>query len=457
MIYSSVEFLLLFPVFFLAYWAIPNDRSRLVLLLLGSLGFYAWSRYDLVLLLLSIAVFGWLGGHVLAWRPSRVVLALFVAVLVGTLALFKFGHLAIGQLPFPVPGRLEVWIAIMPLGISFFVFEAISYLADVRARRLPHEPSALRFSLFISFFPHLIAGPIMRGSDLLPQFSERKRLVLARALSGIQLFVIGFVKKVLIADPCGDVAETIFHDPAPWGSGSLWIGALAYTAQIFGDFSGYTDMGRGVARMLGYELPVNFLRPYLAVSPRDFWRRWHISLSSWLRDYLYKPLGGSWRGDLRTYVNLMTTMFLGGLWHGSNWTFAVWGLYHGALLAAERMLTAGGRTWGVPRPLAVVATLLLVIVGWVIFRSPSLADAANMLSGMFVPRGGQELQADSVITSIAGVGVTLGWMAVVELFPGLAALMTRFGKWQGVVWGIGAAAVFWSVPVSARAFIYFRF
>jgi alginate O-acetyltransferase complex protein AlgI len=460
-IYSSVEFFVFFPIVFVLYWAVRNDAVRLGIILMGSLLFYAYSRADFVVLLLGIIVFGWAAGLVIGRRAqdARVLLGLAVGVLLATLAVFKYGHLVIEPLAarVPVPGRLELWIAIMPLGISFFVFEVVSYLSDVRAGRVRPETSLFRFALFISFFPHLIAGPIMRAWDLLPQLGGTKRFVPERVVSGLQLFVGGFVKKVVIADSCGRVADVIFAGPSHFGTGALWIGAIAYTAQIFGDFSGYTDMGRGIARTLGYELPVNFVQPYLATSPRDFWRRWHISLSSWLRDYLYKPLGGNRRGEARSYVNLVVTMFLGGLWHGSNWTFAVWGLYHGALLAAQRVLGRWQAVPALPRPLASASTLLLVIFGWVVFRAASISDAAEMLGGMLLPRTGDGLRMENVLIALGGLAATLAWSGVIEFAPQLARRVVAGGRLQAAGWGVAAALLAYLVPIAEQPFIYFRF
>lgn len=460
MVYSSLVFIFFFAVFLATYWLLPWHRARLLLLLVGSLAFYAFARADLLLLLFGVIALGWVTGLAVA-RPSigRAALIAGVVLLLTTLATFKYGHLVLEDIrPYVrLPGRIEIWILILPIGISFFVFEVISYLADIRRRLIAPERSPFRFALFISFFPHLVAGPIMRGGDLLPQFDQPKRFDAARTFSGLQLFVLGFFKKVVIADSCARVVDATFGAPAEYSTIALWLGSLAYAAQIFGDFSGYTDMGRGTARMLGFEMPINFLQPYLASSPRDFWRRWHISLSLWLRDYLYRGLGGNRRGRVRTYLNLMVTMLLGGLWHGSNWTFLVWGGYHGLLLALQRLFERLGVRLRPPRVIGVAATFLLVMLGWVIFRSASLGDASTILIRLAVPSQGRDLSVELVTIALLSVAATFGYMLLAEGRPWFVRWITQPGWLQGAAWGGAAASVFYLIPLSAQPFIYFRF
>lgn len=441
------------------YWLTRWHRARLALLLMGSLVFYGFARADLVVLLVAVAGFGWIAGLWLARTQfKQAVLALAVGVLLLTLGLFKYGHLLIEHIrTLHFPGRVEAWILLLPLGISFFVFEIISYLVDIHRGALRPERSPFRFGLFVAFFPHLIAGPIMRGSDLLPQFDRMLRFDVYRTLSGARLFTLGFFKKVVIADTCARVVDPVFAAPATYSSLAVWIAALAYSAQIYGDFSGYTDMGRGAARMLGYELPLNFRNPYLATSPREFWRRWHMSLSSWLRDYLYRGLGGSRHGRTRTYFSLFATMVIGGVWHGSNWTFLVWGAYHGALLTVQRFATDRRITLTVSWPLRVIATFVAVTIGWVIFRSASLEAAATALNRMLIPTNGLALATDLMVIGIAGPIATLVYMALDETGGGPARWVVRPGVGQGLILGAAAASMFYLLPLSAQPFIYFRF
>jgi alginate O-acetyltransferase complex protein AlgI len=307
-------------------------------------------------------------------------------------------------------------------------------------------------------FPHLISGPIMRANEILPQLRRELDWHLPTFLSGLQLFVEGLVKKRLIADTAGIVADRVFAAPTEVGTMAAWIGALAYTLQIYGDFAGYTDMGRGIARMLGFELPFNFDDPYAASSITDFWGRWHISLSRWLRDYLYIPLGGNRRGGLRTYANLIATMLLGGLWHGAGWTFVAWGGYHGVLLALERCLRPRVH---VPPVVAIPVTLVLVINGWVLFRAHDFGTYLAIATAMYVPRDGTAglIDLTSEIGIIVGFVFVVGAMIGHRYAPGLIERIRVASVPTGVLYGaaFGVAVVLVLLSATPRPFIYFRF
>ncbi|MHB8894710.1 MAG: MBOAT family O-acyltransferase [Candidatus Geothermincolia bacterium] len=275
----------------------------------------------------------------------------------------------------------------LPVGISFYTFKTISYTVDVYRGKLEPAPSLLDYALCLSFFPQLLAGPIDRAVSLLPQVLLPRWVTAAQVDSGLFLLLWGLFKKVVVADNVAQVANAVFNDPAGHAGIGIAIGAAAYTLQIYGDFSGYSDMSRGAARLLGFETAVNFKLPFLAANPRDFWLRWHVSLSSWLRDYLYIPLGGNRGSKFRTQMNLFVTMLLGGLWHGAAWNFVLWGAYHGLLLMVHRSWERPGRGEGWPglvrglyRIGAVVVTLALTSYGWILFRADSAGQILAMTS-----------------------------------------------------------------------------
>jgi D-alanyl-lipoteichoic acid acyltransferase DltB (MBOAT superfamily) len=281
---------------------------------------------------------------------------------------------------------------VLPVGISFYTFQTMSYTLDIYRRQLEPSRHFVEFAAFVSFFPQLVAGPIERARNLLPQFSVPRAVTFDGLQSGAMLFLWGFYKKVVIADNLAPIADRVFSDPAAAAPGEILVGVLAFTFQIYCDFSGYSDMARGTARMLGFNLMLNFNMPYFARTPSEFWQRWHISLSSWLRDYLYVPLGGNRGTALLTYRNLMLTMLLGGLWHGAAWTFVAWGLFHGLILVAYRLADADAALARVPATgpagialhgAAMAGMFLLVMLSWVFFRAGSFADAWTMLQGFW--------------------------------------------------------------------------
>ncbi len=451
--YASVEFLAIFPFFCLLFWALRGQRARQIALLIASLAFYAYGEPLGMTLLVGVIATAYAAGLLMERLPGRqpLVVAVTVVVLLADLAFFKYSAFIASALSLP-PGVPTS--PFLPLGISFFTFEAIAYVLDIKRGVSAPERSLLRLSLFVAVFPHLISGPIMRPGDFLPQMKRRIVWHLPTFVSGLQLFVEGFAKKRLIADTAGLVADAVFAAPSGAGMAGAWIGALAYTAQIYGDFAGYTDMGRGIARMLGFELPLNFSAPYTAVSITDFWRRWHISLSSWLRDYLYIPLGGSRRSDVRTYANLIMTMLLGGLWHGAGWTFVAWGGYHGILLALERRFGWPGR---LPAWLSGLITLFLVINGWVLFRAQSFTTFLEMIRTMYIP---SSAPSPSLRDAAAGLGafvIVVGGMLLIRIWPTFAERLRRSSALTGIAYGGATAAVILLAPAATRAFIYFRF
>ena len=365
-------------------------RLRLLFILSASYVFYAhWDYRFLPLIFGSSTIDYWLGlkiGRTEDPKARKRWLWLTVFVNLGVLAYFKYidfgiesAKIAFAELGVDLPlNALEI---ALPVGISFFTFESMSYVIDVYRRQLPPHRSYLEYLSFVAFFPHLVAGPIVRPSDLLPQLSGPARWNPKAASEGLYLIAWGLLKKVAIGDYLAvNLIDRVFDAPASYSSLECYVAAISYSVQIYCDFSGYTDVAIGSALLLGIRFPLNFNAPYKAHDIQDFWRRWHISLSTWLRDYLYIPLGGNRKGKARTYINLMATMLLGGLWHGASWTFVVWGGMHGAALAANRAW-GRGRTpsrWG--KLLGVVLTFHFVCVTWIFFRSDSFSHAYLMLT-----------------------------------------------------------------------------
>ncbi len=388
MIFSSVTFLFLFlPLVLGASFALPR-RFRNHVLFAASLVFYLWGEGIYTLLLLFSILASFYLGRALEQRQGReqkILLALGIVLNLLPLFFFKYLNFAADALaPIFVLAGTQAWRPgpiHLPAGISFFTFQAISYLIDVFRRVAPAEQRILNCGLYIAMFPQLIAGPIVRYHDIARQL-VRRTVNLQGFAAGAERFVFGLAKKVLLADPLGVRADQIFSLPlAELSTGDAWLGAICFSLQIYYDFSGYSDMAIGLGRMFGFTLPENFRYPYISRSIREFWRRWHISLSTWLRDYLYIPLGGSRRGTPRTLLNLLIVFLLCGLWHGANWTFLVWGLWHGMFLVLERLVPFSAQT--MPRRAAAWCyTTLVVLIGWVIFRSPSLESAVAFLGVM---------------------------------------------------------------------------
>ena len=386
MVFSSQVFLFLFLPLFLAIYYLTPVRHRSLVILGGSYAFYAWWRVDFLLLFILVTVWNYFIANKItatqATNADKQWLRVGIAGDLGVLAYFKYANFGIDSLNVLLQhaglAPLIFGKVILPIGISFYIFQAISYLIDVYRGDTPPSPSFINFAAFIALFPQLIAGPVLRYKDLADQF-ERRNHSYIKFSHGASRFMQGFMKKVLIADTLAPIADAVFSSSSPSMADS-WLGVLVYTLQLYYDFSGYSDMAIGLGLMMGFRFVENFNQPYLSQSITEFWRRWHISLSTWLRDYLYIPLGGNRHGKLKTYRNLIMTMLLGGIWHGANWTFLLWGLWHGIWMAIERAI-------GLPRdgkfhPLRWAFCVLLVVLGWVLFRADSLRQAWQMYSAM---------------------------------------------------------------------------
>jgi alginate O-acetyltransferase complex protein AlgI len=388
MLFSSPLFLFLFLPLSLAAYFVVGPRFRNGLLIAGSLLFYSWGEGTYVLVMIAIIAVNYTLG-VLIQRcsdllPSRLMVALAVVVNLGLLIAFKYSNFLVDQLNL-VLAIVRVPLLILhpvhlPLGISFFTFHALSYVIDI-SRRQVRAGTPLDFAFYMTFFPHAIAGPIVRYGDIAHQIRERV-VTSAGFAEGVRRFIIGLAKKVLIANSVAVTADAIFALPErELNLGLSWLGAACYTLQIYFDFSGYSDMAIGLAKLFGIDFLENFNYPYTARSLTDFWRRWHISLSTWFRDYLYIPMGGNRLGPARTYLNLATVFLLCGLWHGPSWTFAVWGLFHGVFLIFERR-RLGRIIDSLSAPAQHLYTIVVVAIGWVLFRADSLHHAVAFLGAM---------------------------------------------------------------------------
>jgi len=407
MLFNSLPFILGFlPPVLLIYWLLArHDEVRLYFLLLTSVLFYGYWDWRFEPLLLGSVLFNWLAALALfRIRRKSLLIAAIVANLL-SLAVFKYLGFFAGAVADATGWSLDLPTILLPIGISFFTFHNIIYLADLYASRAPRY-SLRDYGLYIALFPQILAGPLVRYYEIVPQFrlSPLREGWEARLAQGIALFLMGLGKKILLADSLAPLADPVFaaagqHAPT---QGEAWTAALAFPLQIYFDFSGYSDMAIGLALMLGFGLPVNFNAPYRADSLREFWRRWHMTLSRFLRDYLYIPLGGNRHGLTRQLAALLITMALGGLWHGAGWTFVIWGTLHGIGLAAGVLW----RRWFAPIPRRVGWAMLMVflLVSWIFFRAPSLAAACNVLLAMLAGGGPAWPRGLGTIAIAAAVG-----------------------------------------------------
>jgi D-alanyl-lipoteichoic acid acyltransferase DltB (MBOAT superfamily) len=399
MLFNSFQFAYFFAILLPLYWFLPH-RAQNVLLLAASYFFYGcWDWRFLSLLVISTVMDYFCGLMVDAIdepRKRKMFVALSMALNLGMLGFFKYYnffaeslHIALARFGLNVPlAQLNV---VLPIGISFYTFQSMSYVIDIYRRDIKPTRNILEFAAFVSFFPHLVAGPIMRPTTLLPQIEKKRRFNLDQFYRGAYLIFWGLTKKVVVADNLAKyIVVPLFKDWQTVDGGNALLAVYAFAFQIYCDFSGYTDAARGIAKCMGFELALNFNLPYFATSPKDFWTRWHISLSTWLRDYLYIPLGGNRGGQLFVYRNLMLTMVIGGLWHGARWTYVAWGFYQGLILIlhrlAEPMLMKYQPTDAVERAfwkaVRIFVTFHLVCLGWLFFRAETMAQAFGMLQAI---------------------------------------------------------------------------
>jgi len=462
-LFNSPEYLI-FCAILLAITPFTRGRVRHAVLLAASYVFYGWWDWRFLGLLGISTGVDYLVGRALAGTDDAVrrkwLLAASLATDLGMLTFFKYANFFIDS-ALAIVG--ETWRpqlnVILPVGISFFTFQSMSYTIDVYRRRVPAERSLLRYALFLAFFPQLVSGPITRASEFLHQFRQTPRFPAWRVSAGAQIFLVGFIKKCLFADRLAAFVDPVFADPLAWDSATNWLAVVAYAMQIFCDFSGYSDMAIGTALVFGYRLVENFSVPYVSLSITEFWRRWHRSLSRWLRDYLYISLGGNRKGTVRTYVNLAATMLLGGLWHGASWNFVIWGGMHGAALVADRFT---GR-WREPlerrlpgRVLLWSSTFLWTCLAWVLFRAASLPQAGRMYERMFVWSGEGTRWLSPVVLILLGLGVLAHWQRRrmgARRYPFVDLATVR-----GALLFMAAVLIaLLGYPEELRPFVYFQF
>ena len=466
MLFPTMIFGLFFLFVFITAWSLDRENGRRkAFLLLASWVFYGWWDWRFVALLIFSGTFNW---AVAEWidrsstpRRRKALVALAVVVDLGVLGVFKYYGFFIDQLG----AALDMlgWIRdlpllqiVLPVGISFFTFQAISYVVDVYKGTCEKARSLLDVMLLMSFFPHLVSGPIVRARDLLPQFAQVPKPSRAMLTEALLLIVWGLLKKTVIASELStNLVDPVFFDPSAYGGADLLAAAYGYAVQIYCDFSAYSDIAIGVAALLGYRFPRNFDQPYRAASLQEFWRRWHISLSSWLRDYVYIPLGGGRGGALKACRNILITMLLGGLWHGASWTFVAWGALHGVVLSIERLFK-GARKSLFPSLIGVLVTFHVVCLGWILFRADSFQTALTYLEGL-TDWSSPPMVATPFLVGMIGFGLLMHFLPPRALERLGSLVKFAPSPALGVAVGLMMLVVEAIRPEGVAPFIYFQF
>ncbi len=474
MLFNSIPFLVFLLLFFPA-WSLLPRRFRNAFMLAGSYFFYGWWDWRFCgLLALSTLVDYFVGAALPRTedpaRRKRLLLVSLVSNL-SILGIFKYLGFFVESFQalleaLGIHAGLPTLRIVLPVGISFYTFQTLSYTIDIYRGRLRPTGNLLDFALFVSFFPQLVAGPIERAADLLPQLVKVPRTRPGDLKKGIELITMGMIMKVLLGDQLAPLVDPVFRAPEAFSSLELLRGLLFFALQIYCDFSGYSLIARGTARLFGVDVMINFRQPYLSLNVTDFWRRWHISLSSWLKDYLYIPLGGNRKGKARTYFNLMVTMLLGGLWHGANWTFVVWGGLHGLYLAAHKLMLRGRKAetriragspaeaaWAVLR---VGFTFGLVLLTWLFFRSPDFHTAFTMLEGILSFQGAPDPKIVLELLLVGGVVLGIDLLLYFLDREEILGLIPSFLR-PGVLAGIWVVVLAHLVFAREIPFIYFQF
>ena len=463
MIFASNLFIFVFlPIVLILYYSIPNIKYRNTILLLSSLGFYWYGEPRFVfIMLLSIVINYFIGLLIDKNRTkkklSKFLLSLSVIYNLGLLFIYKYLIFTLSIINSIFPSHIKLPNIVLPIGISFFTFQILSYVIDVYTKKAHVQKNILNLALYISFFPQLIAGPIVRYNVIEEQIVKRKGS-LDLFLEGIKRFIIGLGKKVVIANTMGYTADYIFKSNISTDGVSfalVWLGAICYTFQIYYDFSGYSDMAIGLGKMFAFNFEENFNYPYISKSITEFWRRWHISLGTWFRDYVYIPLGGNRKSKIRTIINLGVVWLLTGLWHGANWTFIAWGIMYYILLCIEKIFDLKNKK--IPNVIRYIYTMLFVIIGWVIFRSDSLLTAFNYIKRMFTFNNFVDLKFYELL--IENLGIIL--MALLFSFPIIKTKIFNNKYLNYLKWPILIIVFIISVSYITKGtynpFIYFNF
>lgn len=474
MIFNSLAFAIFLPIVLALYYVLPfKGQNRM--LLLASLFFYAWWDWRFLGLLALTILIDFYASHAVhrakTHKRKKQWMLLSVITNVTVLVIFKYSNFfvqsfAVGLSNLGFVVHAPTLALVLPIGISFYTFMSMAYVIDVYRGQLTPTPHLFDFALFVCYFPHLVAGPILRAPQLLPQLTHERRIKLEQIRDGISLIVIGYVRKVVIADIIAPLVSEAFTHMDTMGSGDLILRMYLFAIQLYGDFAGYSDIARGVSKLFGIELNLNFATPYLSQNITEFWRRWHISLSSWLRDYVYIPLGGNRKGKSRTYLNNFLTMLIGGLWHGANWTYVVWGALNGLYLGIHKAyLDLSGKPqkqsieplkWTFVTPFKVFFVFTLAAFAFIIFRSPSFLSAWMYVTKMLSFQGG--------ITSVGSSVFIIPFILLAFLLD--VSQYTRLGEkfvaraplWQrAIVFGILFGLVLTAGADNSQPFIYYQF
>ena len=468
MLFNSDQFLIFLVVVYGLYLLLRERQQQNLMLLIASYVFYgAWDWRFLSLIVGSTLIDFVAAARIdrsTSPRARRGYLVLSLVFNLGMLGFFKYYNFGIESMAELLRGlglqpHLSTLRIILPVGISFYTFQTISYTVDVYRGERRHTDNLLDFALYVAFFPQLVAGPIERSTRLLPQIQSDRRVSLADVRIGVMWMLLGYFKKVVIADSLGPLVDRAFAHPGDVSGVVSLLAIVGFAAQIYGDFAGYTLIARGIARMMGIHLTINFRAPYLARSPRDFWHRWHISLSSWLRHYLYFSLGGSRCGRVRTKVNLMITMLLGGLWHGAAWNFVIWGAYHGLLLVACHAAPAPRRPFPWPRLKAVAqiaGTFVLTLIGWLLFRTTGLENCTAIVVNILGDFHWCEESLMYLIPTTASLTLLMAYHAWQERAGDELILMKQNG-WAQLGVGVFLLTCVWVVGFRQVPFLYFQF
>lgn len=477
MTFASISFLVFFAVILVLLLVLDKiagknekqyrTRSHIVLLA-GSYFFYGWwnAKFCLLLAFVTVVSYGMALGMEQSQTHKKRWLGIGILVPLLVLGYFKYYNFFVESFceAFGVENTMAIEV-ILPVGISFYTFQAMSYLVDVYRGELAVRKNFIQYALYISFFPQLVAGPIVKAKEFLPQLEETRKISLKNLERGIQIFLFGLFKKVVMADNLSVFVDDVYRVPAAYSTVSVWLAVISYSIQIYCDFSGYSDMAVGCATCLGYDLPRNFNLPYLSKNVSEFWKRWHISLSSWLQQYLYIPLGGNRKGQLRTYINLFITMVLGGLWHGASWTFVAWGALHGIALCVHKAF----RRWRpkkeehtISTVLSMTVTTIFVSICWVFFRATDFSNALAVLSRLVPGQVGITKYFSFSVASIFLLAVASA-VAVIrskkreERIEGFYPVLDLTKFWSLVLFWVTIGLILGLGYVEGSPFIYFAF
>ena len=488
MLFNTIDFLVFFVIVLACIPILKQRKFQHLFLLLASYFFFYYTSNYLIVLLIASTILDFYVGKTI-WKTSditkkKILLVISLAGNLGLLGFFKYADFAILQFnflgeQFNFANEIPLLNLVLPIGISFYTFQTISYTVDIYRGKLQPSESLKEFALFVTFFPQLVAGPIVRASEFLPQLREKmekgkgnlKQIIIhnSNLKLGITIMMFGFLKKMFFADNIAPLVNDIFANPIGAESFTIILGIIAFGIQIYGDFSGYSDIAIGSALILGFKLPMNFNKPYFATSPADFWRRWHISLSTWLRDYLYIPLGGNRKSDVRTYTNLATVMFLGGLWHGASWNFVIWGLLHGGYLAIHRLIVnrfpildkISFFKTRVGKIISILVTQYFVFLAWIPFRVENTGDMMYSISKYLI----LDFQYHKTLEIIQGheIPISLMIMFIILHFVSYKKqnLVEKISNFSMYYWFLIVTICMMSIVLfyggSAKEFIYFKF